>query len=75
MKDTTLKIEQLTCEGCNCGHCGGPIIIMLKSMYGIESVSTDFDLDLAFIKYDEKEITEREIIERLGSRGYQAKRP
>jgi copper chaperone CopZ len=75
MKELILNIHQLTCEGCNCGHCGQPILIMLKSMYGILGVDADFDNNLVTLLYDENEITDIDIIERLGSRGYEAKRP
>ncbi|MDX9691202.1 MAG: heavy-metal-associated domain-containing protein [Acholeplasmataceae bacterium] len=72
MKQTTLKINQLTCENCNCGHCGQPILFLLKGLFGIMSVKEDFDQNTVDITYEDDVINITEILSILHRRGYEA---
>ena len=71
MKSIKLKIEKLTCENCNCGHCGQPILFLLKSLFGIMSVHEDFDHNTVDITYEHEVISANEIVSILNKRGYE----
>ncbi|TNF07036.1 MAG: copper chaperone [Bacillota bacterium] len=72
MESRKLKIEKLTCENCNCGHCGQPILFLLKSLLGVITVHEDFDLNTVDITYEQDVITLNEILSILNQRGYEA---
>ena len=52
MKIVELKIEKLTCDGCNCGHCWQLVLFLLKSLFGIMTVKEDFDKNTVVIEYE-----------------------
>jgi copper chaperone CopZ len=72
MSQTKLKINQLTCENCNCGHCGQPILFLLKSLLGVMSVKENFDQNTVDITYEGDIISMTEILSILKRRGYEA---
>ena len=72
MKIVELKIEKLTCDGCNCGHCWQLVLFLLKSLFGIMTVKEDFDKNTVVIENENDVITVKEIVNILKKRGYNA---
>ena len=59
--EVTLKIDGLTCPGCNCGHCPEPMLNRLAALKCVNRVVLDFDEDTLLIDIDEWGSAKQEI--------------
>jgi len=64
------KINELTCEGCSCGHCGKPLIDNLKSENGIQSLDTDYENNLLTIAFDSTILNKQKLVALIEKGGY-----
>lgn len=65
MKETTFSIDGMSCSG-----CANSITAALNARDGVSKVKVDFDTRKALVQYDEKKISEEQILTVLKELGY-----
>lgn len=69
MKKIVLKIS-----GMSCAACAARIDKVIEKTNGVVSANVNLALEVSTIEYDEKTITEKEIIEKINGLGYIAEK-
>lgn len=59
-------------QGMHCVGCAMTIDGVVEDLPGVKSASTNYARQVADIEYDEKKVSEGQIIEAITSAGYQA---
>ena len=67
MKEIKLKIEGMHCTGCSTR-----LEKVLNNVDGVESAKVSLEEKIADIKYDETQVSEKELIEAVEDAGFKA---
>ena len=67
MKEIKLKIEGMHCTGCS-----SRLEKVLNNVDGVESAKVSLEEKVAYIKYDETKVSEKNLIEAVEDAGFKA---
>jgi P-type Cu+ transporter len=70
MKETLLEVR-----GMICASCSGSVEQALRKLDGVAEVKVDMRKDAVLVRYDEKKVTQRKMLEALVRAGYPARLP
>lgn len=65
-----MKTTVFTIEGMHCTSCAMNIDLDLEDLHGVASSSTSYAKATTTVTYDEKALSEREVIEQIKKTGY-----
>ena len=69
------KETLLAVRGMICASCSGSVEQALRKLDGVVEVKVDMRKDAVLVRYDEKKVTQRKMLEALVRAGYPARLP